>query len=560
MKRVQNILRALKTLMPAVTLKTIVILLCGIVVNVLLVLCSVFSPVILMGIMDPLTDVSEFLVFLAGILVAKGILEYSECIMEKMMQIECTNVNNRLEELLAEKFTHVNYAYLQNADFLNLHAGAHFALENYKTAENLMKAAVSIVCQSVVLLSGGGYLLFKYPVVVAFLAVGFCGQFFVNVILNKKLEIFFGRLFPVNRRYRWLNSLKFDASRQKDIRAYHMEMQIENKLDQYNNESLALFKKMNRISCRYGCAADIFGSLTMYAGFGYNAISLFQGKMDLGLFMSLNTLLLRCSFILSNIGDSITTVGQMLNYMKPIVKTLDYVSYAGGQVKVSNIESIEFRNVSFSYPDRDNDVLNNISFRITRGEKIGMVGLNGSGKSTIVKLMCGLYQPTKGQILINDIDIAQLDLETLYMKMGIVFQDFNILDFSIKENIILSDTDDDAKLEKVIEEMKLGDFVDRLHDHVNTKLGPKTNEKGISLSGGQLQKIAVARALYTEKDVYIFDEPDSNIDPVAEKSLYQQYNQLIQDKLAVFVSHRLKALAFCNRIILIENGCISYKS
>lgn len=336
-----------------------------------------------------------------------------------------------------------------------------------------------------------------------------------------------------------------------------METQIENKLAQYNKESFMQFSAMNHISCGHGCVADAFGNLTMYAGFVYNTVLLFQGKMDIGLFMSLNTLLLRCSSILNSIGDSIMTGSQMLNYMKPVVKTLAYPDDSRADMEIGNIVSVEFQNVSFSYPGSENYVLKNLSFRLDQGEKVGLVGINGSGKTTIIKLLCGLYTPTEGKILVNDIDIAQFNLEKYYAKMGVVLQDFNILDFSIKENIALSNAEEDAKLQKVAADVGLADLIEQLHDKMNTKLGPKTNDNGIALSGGQLQKIAIARALYTEKDLYIFDEPDSNIDPVAERALYQQYDRLIQGKLTIFVSHRLKSLDFCSRVIVVENGCIN---
>lgn len=556
MKKIQFLFDTSRTLTQACTVKTGVVFAGSIAANISLVLCSVFSPILLMNAMTPAAAISGSFGLIAGVLVIKGVCEYMECVMEKLVQTTCSQVNFRLERMLAEKFTHIPYAYMQDAEFLNLHSGAHFALVNYKSVENLMKAAVSIVCQSLVLLLGGGFLLFKFPILVLFLASGFGVQFLINAKLNEKLEVFFNQLFPINRRYRWLNSLKFDASRQKDIRAYHMETQIENKLAQYNKESSMQFSAMNHISCGHGCVADAFGNLTMYAGFVYNTVLLFQGKMDIGLFMSLNTLLLRCSSILNSIGDSIMTGSQMLNYMKPVVKTLAYPADSRADMEIGNIVSVEFQNVSFSYPGSENYVLKNLSFRLDQGEKVGLVGINGSGKTTIIKLLCGLYTPTEGKILVNDIDIAQFNLEKYYAKMGVVLQDFNILDFSIKENIALSNAEEDAKLQKVAADVGLADLIEQLHDKMNTKLGPKTNDKGIALSGGQLQKIAIARALYTEKDLYIFDEPDSNIDPVAERALYQQYDRLIQGKLTIFVSHRLKSLDFCSRVIVVENGCI----
>jgi len=220
--------------------------------------------------------------------------------------------------------------------------------------------------------------------------------------------------------------------------------------------------------------------------------------------------------------------------------------------------SVEFRNVSFTYPEAEKPTLHDLSFKMEAGEKLALVGINGAGKTTIVKLLSGLYRPDAGDILINGISINDISTDDLYALVSVIFQDVNIFGFSIAENISGVDqeeTDEDL-VKKVLVKSGLADKVDRLEKKEKTYLTQEVDEQGILLSGGETQKLMLARALYKNAPLLILDEPTAALDPLAEHELYMQYNDLTRKKTSMFISHRLSSTQFCDRIIYLENGAI----
>ena len=220
---------------------------------------------------------------------------------------------------------------------------------------------------------------------------------------------------------------------------------------------------------------------------------------------------------------------------------------------------ITFKNVSFAYPDEEKNTINKLDFTIKAGEKIALVGNNGAGKTTIVKLLCGLYDQTEGQILIDGKPIDDIGLETYQDKISVLFQDTNPMAFSIEENItgLENGQCDSAKLEDSLKKAGLWDKVQSLPQKEKTFITQTFSEDGILLSGGETQKLLLAKAIYKNGSFLILDEPTSALDPLAESKIYEEYNNLAAGKTAVFISHRLASTKFCDRIMFLENGTIT---
>lgn len=219
--------------------------------------------------------------------------------------------------------------------------------------------------------------------------------------------------------------------------------------------------------------------------------------------------------------------------------------------------TIEFRHVSFRYPRTDKWVLKDINLMIYPGEKISLVGDNGAGKTTLIKLMTGLYTPTEGSILLNNKDSREYEFGSYQKFFGAVFQDYKIFAFTICENITLGEKIEEEKIEKALSQSGLKEKVEELSDKVDTYMSKKFEEQGVELSGGEQQKLSLARALYLDTPVLILDEPTANLSPLAEYDIYKQYYQMTEKKTAVFVSHRLSSSLFCDRVILLKNGTIT---
>ena len=228
------------------------------------------------------------------------------------------------------------------------------------------------------------------------------------------------------------------------------------------------------------------------------------------------------------------------------------------QVRLEKIDQIVFEQVSFAYQDQGN-TLSNISFKVSRGEKVAILGENGAGKSTLVKILLGLYQPTQGKIYINDIDFSRIDQTTYNGLIGKIMQDFRLFGMSIQKNVMTKDSYDDADIERMEKSFQLSGF-----DEKYTKLGrnmdliltKEFDEKGILLSGGEAQKLAVSRALSNHCDILILDEPTSALDPIAEIKFYETIERNFTDKIIFYVSHNYSVGKIADKILYLEGGQI----
>lgn len=217
---------------------------------------------------------------------------------------------------------------------------------------------------------------------------------------------------------------------------------------------------------------------------------------------------------------------------------------------------IELQDVSFRYPEALQNTLSHINLKIKSGEKLAIVGLNGAGKTTLIKLICGFLNPTQGKVLLNNIDIRVYNRRDYYRLFSAVFQDFSILDVTIAENIAQTDENiNKAFMKQCIDQAGLTEKINALPKGVETHIG-KVFEDGICLSGGELQRLMLARAIYKNAPIIVLDEPTSALDPIAESEIYNKYKELTAGRMALYISHRLASTKFCDRIILIAQGGI----
>lgn len=224
---------------------------------------------------------------------------------------------------------------------------------------------------------------------------------------------------------------------------------------------------------------------------------------------------------------------------------------------------VEFQNVSFSYPGNERNSLAGINLKIHAGEKLALVGPNGAGKTTLIKLLCRLYTPTEGKILLNGEDISRFDFEEYAKVFSVVFQDFELLAFSVRENLLSGKTEEKSKqgdntereLWEVLEKTDISERIRDLPDGLDSLLF-KDNGDGVMLSGGEAQKLAIARALYKNAPFVILDEPAAALDPIAEAQIYENFDRLIQGKTSVYISHRMSSCRFCDRIVVLDQGKI----
>lgn len=270
-------------------------------------------------------------------------------------------------------------------------------------------------------------------------------------------------------------------------------------------------------------------------------------------------------------SDSISSLfgalGNMRNNASFLKVIMDYMNipntmYQGSltvEKRNDRKYEIEFRDVSFRYPGSDEYALRHVNMKFQVGQRLAVVGENGSGKTTFIKLLCRLYDPTEGTVLLNGIDIRKYDYPEYLSVFSVVFQDFALTDFTLGQNVAAGENYDGEKVKRCLEKAGFGERLQELPLGMETHLGQSFSDDGVEMSGGERQKIAIARALYKDAPFIILDEPTAALDPVAEAEIYGKFNEIIDDKTAIYISHRLSSCRFCDNILVFHKGNVLQK-
>ena len=365
-----------------------------------------------------------------------------------------------------------------------------------------------------------------------------------------------------SRRMNYLSEKSRDYTLAKDIRIFEMAGWIEDVF----GRTLNLYRSFAARGERVYVWGDIIDVILTFMRNGIVYLFLIRavlrGEMSAAQFvLYFNTV----NVFTSGIGKIMTDLSVLQKQSLDICAVREFLNYPEtfkmeeGVHITPNLNipyQIELRDVSFRYPEAEKNTLSHINMIIKPGEKLAVVGLNGAGKTTLIKLICGFLDPTEGKVLLNNTDIRTYNRRDYYRLFSAVFQDFSVLDVTIAENIVQTDENINTELmERCINLAGLSKKIDSLPNGVETHIG-KVFEDGIQLSGGELQRLMLARALYKNAPIIVLDEPTSALDPVAESEIYNKYSELTDGRMAVYISHRLASTRFCDRIILIEEGRI----
>ncbi|MDR1324610.1 MAG: ABC transporter ATP-binding protein/permease [Treponema sp.] len=291
--------------------------------------------------------------------------------------------------------------------------------------------------------------------------------------------------------------------------------------------------------------------------YGYLVYSILEGRFGIGSFTMYLAAINSFSGAMFSVMDSVVDIRRFSDFYDAVD---DFLNMPKRQregkkaLKYSSPPLLEFRNVSFRYPGQSNYTLKNINLAIQAGQKLSVVGENGAGKTTMTKLLMRLYRPTEGQILLNGEDIQGFDFEQYEKTLSVVFQDFALFGMSLRDNVALGRDVDDALVIDALRKSGFGDKLDTLGKGLDTPVYKIFDESGFEPSGGEGQKIAMARALLKDAPVVILDEPTAALDPRAEYEMYQNFNRMVEGKSAIFISHRLSSARFCDKIAVFQKG------
>lgn len=350
----------------------------------------------------------------------------------------------------------------------------------------------------------------------------------------------------------------------KDIRVFSMRPWLEGLYKTTNNLMNAFIAKRESVYLWTNIIDVILSFLRNGIAYFYLITMVIKGNLSASEFLlyygAINGF---TNFIISILEHFTTLYKQSLEIstLREFTETPEPFKFEEGKsVKESDFDSfeLELKDVSFKYPEAESYTLKNVNLKIKPGEKLAIVGLNGAGKTTIVKLLCGFYDPTEGQVLLNGIDIREFNRRDYYKLICAVFQKFSKLSVTLAENV--AQTREGINKEKVLECLNkagLSEKIENLPKGIDTHIGKEVFEDGVELSGGELQRLMLARALYKASPLLILDEPTAALDPIAENDIYLKYSSMTEGKTSLFISHRLASTRFCDRIIFIAEGGIA---
>lgn len=388
-------------------------------------------------------------------------------------------------------------------------------------------------------------------------------SYIIMVIQNKWQYQFDMSTTRHNRATQYFKGLFFDSSSAKEIRIFNMGSHF---IKKYNDVAKKLYSDTKKFKRKYlspNYIGDLITFISLFFTMYFAGSNIILTGSSIGIFMAainaVNSLSDQLFSLLSqlphiiNQARYIENVRQVIETNDPIENNIDCGNI---QLPMEKNYKIEFINVNFSYPNTDNLVLKNMSFTIEKGQRVAIVGENGAGKSTIFKLLLRLYDPTSGEIKINGANIKQYEISSLRRAFSTVFQDFKIYATTVIENIDFSENPDVSHAKQCLENVQLLDKILKEENQLESKISRMFDEKGIVFSGGENQKLAIARAYAKESGIILLDEPSSSLDPLSEYNLINILKSTIAKQTAVIISHRLIICKSFDNIMLIKNGCV----
>jgi len=468
-------------------------------------------------------------------------------------------LDNKVPMVFADKVMRLHYPQLEDPQVLDLKERAIFPITNYQALQGLLGAAIDIIT-SFLTLGGLAAVLFAFSPWFLLTLLALC---VIASLLSARFSRYMRHalqdLIPTNRRYGYWFDTIFNPAFQKEFRVYGLNVLLLAKVNTYTGE---IADWLNRLYARQGNNAtlqNLFTALMRVMAYGYAALrvlgSQWGSQITLGdysvIVLATENFFATFQRFFGGIFELISNVHHLLPFCQFML--LPEAEQPDGLIP-EPLRTLAFENVSFRYPHGDRQILDDLSFHIYEGEKISIVGLNNAGKSTIVKLICRLFEPQSGRILYNGTDIREYNYQAYLQQLACVFQDFFLFPFTLRDNLDPEGNSPDEALLAILDEVSLEGVMARLPGGLDTHLNKAVWEDATDFSGGEKQKIAIARSLARTSSLVILDEPTAALDPLAESEVYEHFHELTRGRTAIFISHRMSSSTFCDKILLLQDG------
>ncbi len=466
-------------------------------------------------------------------------MRYAVAAFRKTLTTDYVNIESfegREKQKRAEAFYNARFS--SGADFVE--QCAHFLV-----------CVIGVIASSVLLYK------VNYFMILLILLTCVC-EFFLLKILKTKQSETTDNYSKLSGKFEYFYKLSKNAEASKDIKLYGFSdylvktaadfiYQIEHINAKYTKQSAAI--------SGVRALLNLVRELVAYAYLTYlvlkNRLSVSEFIFCFGIITGFSNWIMNLVFSFMEISRCCTDCALYREFVE------ESVSEGKPEVDFGEVRSIEFSNVFFTYPASDTETIRNMSFKVNKGENIAIVGENGAGKTTAIKLLCGLYYPSEGDILINGRSSKEFSSDSYFDLFSAVFQDYCFMPMTIAENITAEQSYDKERLFAAFDKAGITDKINSLSEKENTLMVKDVYKNAADFSGGEKQKLLLAKAVYKNAPVLILDEPTAALDPISENELYLKYNELTEDKISFFISHRLSSTRFCDRILFIKDGAVA---
>lgn len=521
-------------------------------------LVNVYVPMIFIGQITNPSPIADFTNQIIILIIVKFALTSLTRIANRREFVRRRAINEYISFEISKKAMDLAYYNIEESHVLDLKEKASAAI-SFGSLHSLLFCLKDII-QGLSTMVGTAIIIISFsPYLVGFSLLISILIIIVDNKLSRYTQEFDQSIVDVNRRFSYYFSLMAGPSFQKEIRVYDMGDLIDNKTGLYLNNMMARFSDKFSYEANANAVKIFLESIIRLVSYSYVAMRTLSEAYGPQISFGEFSLIIGANEnFMSSFQKMFAETADFLINLKNLEPMYDFINLdiekEANQKIADDFESLEFKNVSFAYPNSDRLILDDISFKINKGDKISIVGVNNAGKTTIVKLIFRFFEIDSGEILYNGININKYQKESLYKKISAVLQDFAIMPFTIKENIIGTKDYNKEKIDQILNELELKEKVDSLDKGLDTYLNKDIFEDATDFSLGQKQKLAIGRCLYQNPELIILDEPTASLDPLAEAKIYENFNQMTTGKTAIFISHRMSSSRFTDKILVIDEG------
>lgn len=485
-------------------------------------------------------------------------------VLPNMVERYTVKFENYYTSVISRKIMEMDFQLTEDKKALDQMELAKNGMGDYSGGLNGIVEPLFSILSSVIMLAGVVLVVApQAPLFIPVLAVLVAISYKINKKINEIEQEEYAGLSKTNRIFGYFSWELMDFRYGKDIRLYGADGMMSGKwnslLEDYFRTWNGMVRKMLPLRVANDLVINVVRDVITYLYLGFLAVT---GWITIPVMTQLITATGTFYSSISFMTENFQNIIKRANYANEFVTFLEYPNaiQKGDRAIRDGGHVIEFRNVTFSYPGSEEPVLKGVNLTLGEGTHLSVVGLNGAGKTTLIKLLCRLYDPDEGEILMDGINIKEYDHRQYMSVFAPVFQDFKLFSFSVRENLFLTDEageEEEAALADILKQVGIYDKFDALKNGLDTILFKYFDDEGIEPSGGEQQKLAIARALYKNAPIVILDEPTAALDPIAEYEIYCQFEEMVKGKTAIYISHRLSSCQFCDNIAVFSDGAVA---